>query len=375
MSGCAAAKTGVPNNETFVPGQMSSLWFNQLSQMQCDTLFHAAHRAGLTTCACRWPLTAGGFDVIDYLVPEVLSEDEQAEPDPEKRFRAACSPGLFEEIIKPHLPLLEGPRHPSDDHFSTACACDILRKYQPNLLMTHPGMVDAARHQNGLFGKPVDEALWLTDEWIGQLMQAANDAGIAPHTSWCIVSDHWQLDIRLCIALNVFLRDRGWITTDSEGRVTQWEAWAHSAGLSAQIYVKNRRNEPAVYQALQEMAQEGLYGFSEVLTADECLQRYGLAGGFSFVVETDGFTSFHSDGQRPAVRPLDIEDYRYGRASHGHMPEKGPQPPMLVSGPAFARHVTLETASILDEAPTFAAALGLSLEQADGRVLKELLAQ
>lgn len=313
--------------------------------------------------------------MIDYLVPEVLSEDEQAEPDPEKRFRAACSPGLFEEIIKPHLPLLEGPRHPSDDHFSTACACDILRKYQPNLLMTHPGMVDAARHQNGLFGKPVDEALWLTDEWIGQLMQAANDAGIAPHTSWCIVSDHWQLDIRLCIALNVFLRDRGWITTDSEGRVTQWEAWAHSAGLSAQIYVKNRRNEPAVYQALQEMAQEGLYGFSEVLTADECLQRYGLAGGFSFVVETDGFTSFHSDWQRPAVRPLDIEDYRYGRASHGHMPEKGPQPPMLVSGPAFARHVTLETASILDEAPTFAAALGLSLEQADGRVLKELLAQ
>ena len=110
-------------------------------------------------------------------------------------------------------------------------------------------------------------------------------------------------------------------------------------------------------------------------TADECLQRYGLAGGFSFVVETDGFTSFHSDGQRPAVRPFDIEDYRYGRASHGHMPEKGPQPPMLVSGPAFARHVTLETASILDEAPTFAAALGLSLEQADGRVLKELLAK
>lgn len=178
MSGCAAAKTGVPNNETFIPGQMSSLWFNQLSQMQCDTLFHAAHRASLTTCACRWPLTAGGFDVIDYLVPEVLSEDEQAEPDPEKRFRAACSPGLFEEIIKPHLPLLDGPRHPSDDHFSTACACAILRKYQPNLLMTHPGMVDAARHQNGLFGKPVDEALRLTDEWIGQLMQAAREASL-----------------------------------------------------------------------------------------------------------------------------------------------------------------------------------------------------
>lgn len=375
MSGCTPGKTGVPTNDIFVPGQLTTPWYNQLSQMQCDTLFHAAHRAGLTTCACRWPLTAGGFDVIDYLVPEVLGEDELAQPDPEKRFRAAVSPCLFEECVRPHLPLLDGPRHPCDDHFSTACTCDILRKYKPHLLMTHPGMVDAARHQTGIFSQPVNDALRLTDEWIGQLMQAAQDAGIAENTSWCITSDHGQLDVCRRVALNVLLRDRGWMDVDSKGEMTDWKAYAHSCGLSAEIYVKNKADEAAVHADLLHLCEEGVYGISEVLTAEEAQNRYGLSGGFSFVAETDGFTAFHSDWRRPLVRPLDLSDYRYSHGSHGHMPEKGPQPPLLVCGPAFAQNVVMEHASILDEAPTFAAALGLTLPDAEGKPLTELLAK
>lgn len=374
MSGCTPGRTGVINNETFVPGQLSTPWYNQLSQMKCDTLLHAAKRAHLTTCTCRWPMTAGGFDVIDYLVPEVLGEDEQREPDAEKRFRAAVSPCLFEDCVKPHLPLLsKGPRHPWDDHFSAACACDILRKYKPNLLMTHPGMVDAARHHTGLFGEAVNEALKLTDDWIGQLMQAAEEAGIAQNTSWCITSDHGQLEVCRRIALNVLLRDRGWITVDSEGSVTDWQVWAHSSGLSAQIYVKHREMEAEVFAALQAMAEEGIYGFTEVLTAQQARERYGLYGDFSFVVETDGYTAFHGGWERPLVRPMDLSDYRYSHGSHGHMPEKGPQPPLLVCGPAFARNVVLETSSVLDEAPTFAAALGLELPDAEGKPIWELL--
>lgn len=376
MSGCTPEKTGIINNEIFIPGQLSTPWFNRLEEMQCDTLFHAAKRAHLTTCACRWPVIAGGFDVIDYLVPEVLGTDEQLEPDAEKRFRAAVSPCLFEDCVRPHLPLMEqSPRHPRDDHFSNACACDILRKYKPNLLMTHPGTVDAFRHQFGLFGDAVHEALKLTDDWIGQLMQAADDAGIAQNTSWCITSDHGQLNVQRRIALNVLFRDRGWISTDSEGRVTDWKVWAHSAGLSAHIYVKHKEMEEEVYAALQEMAAEGIFGFYEVLTAQQTRERYGLFGPFSFVVETDGFTAFHGSWERPLVRPMDLSDYRYSHGSHGHMPEKGPQPPLLVCGPAFAKNVVIETATILDEAPTFAAALGLELPQAEGQPIKELLAR
>lgn len=375
MSGCPAGVTGVVNNTIFEPGALETPWYNQMDQMRCETLFHAAKRAGLTTCACRWPLTAGAFDLIDYLVPEVMDAELAAEPDVEKLYKNAVTPMLFEDIVKPNLYRLSGNKHPNDEHFSIACACEIIRKYRPNLLMTHPCMVDSTRHRTGLFNDAVTDALRLTDEWIGQLIRAVEDAGIADATSFCIVSDHGHLEIKRSMAINVFLKDRGLIQADAEGNFVDWKAFAQSAGLSAQVYVKHEADRPAVYAALKEMCEEGIYGMSEVLTVEETDARYGLKGDFAFVIETDGFTSFRDDWMRPAVRPLDISDYRYGHSTHGHMPEKGPQPPMLLSGPAFQRGVVVEHASVLDEAPTFAAALGLTLPNACGNPIANVLAQ
>ena len=121
------------------------------------------------------------------------------------------------------------------------------------------------------------------------------------------------------------------------------------------------------------MAEEGIYGFSEVLTEEEMKKRYGLYGDFSFCIETDGFTSFSEDLDRPAVRPLDTSDYRFGHATHGHMPEKGPQPPFLGMGPSFRKGAVLTEGSILDHAPTFAKILGLQLPDADGVPMLQIL--
>ena len=46
---------------------------------------------------------------------------------------------------------------------------------------------------------------------------------------------------------------------------------------------------------------------------------------------------------------------------------------MVLAGPAFKSGVTVERESILDEAPTFAAALGITLPQAEGRPIAEVL--
>lgn len=125
-----------------------------------------------------------------------------------------------------------------------------------------------------------------------------------------------------------------------------------NAVMERMDYVKEKADENAVYEMLREMCNEGICGISEMLTCQEAEKRYGLSGKLSFVVESDSFTSFHSDWRAPAVRSMERSDYRYGRAAHGHMPEKGPQPPMIVSGPAFQSNVALDSASILDEAPT-----------------------
>jgi hypothetical protein len=100
---------------------------------------------------------------------------------------------------------------------------------------------------------------------------------------------------------------------------------------------------------------------------------YGLSGDFSFVLESDGYSSFGEALIRPIVRPLDAADYRTGKGTHGHMPEKGPQPTFIGYGPSFKKHTVIEEGSILDHAPTIAAILGLELRDAKGKIVDEIL--
>ena len=375
MSGNPAGKTGVFHNTVFLPGQPNAPWFNQMSQMQCETIFHAAKRAGLTTAACRWPMTGGGFDVIDWLVPEVLGHESEEEPDLEKLYRRVCSPNLFEDIVKPNLPILaDSERFPNYDVFSMTCAAEIIRRHKPNLLLSHPGMVDHNRHLSGLFSPLVEDALRMTDDWIGMLIQAVEDAGIADTTSFCIVSDHGQLEYSRLIALNAWFAQKGLLHVRPDGTLGDWELYCQGSGLSAHIYIKNKARKAEFAAMLQEMADLGVFGFHEVFTAQEVLERYGLAGGFDFVLETDGTTAFSAEWKETVVRVNPRLEFGQHRASHGHRPEKGCQPPMVVCGPAFRKGVVLETGTVLDEAPTFAAALGFALPEAQGSAIRELLA-
>ena len=96
-------------------------------------------------------------------------------------------------------------------------------------------------------------------------------------------------------------------------------------------------------------------------------------GDFSFVLESDGFTSFGEAWTRPLIRPVDNSDYRYGKATHGHAPELGPQPPFLCMGPDFKTGVVIPEGKIVDEAPTFAKVMDLTMSDTDGKCMDELL--
>lgn len=375
MTGCTPGKTGVISNDHFDPGNLNPEWYNRLDEVKCDTIFHAARRKGLKTCACRWPVTAGGFDVIDWLVPEIMDADRAREPDLLKLHRKMCSPVLYEEVIKPNIGFLDWrvSKHPSDEEFQIRCACDIIRKYRPDMLFTHPSYVDSMRHQYGLFSDRLQEALTATDRWIGMILRAVSDAGIADSTDIAVVSDHGHLPQVREIALNVLFREKGYIETDEMDRMVSWRVYAKNCGLSAEIYVADPADEAEIGQELSRMAESGLYGFSEVLTRDEARIRYGLQGPFSFVVETDGYSGFCDDWTGKAVRISGYTENKYGHSSHGHMPEKGPQPPMIVCGPGFSTGVTLENDLIINEAPTFAALLGLDLPDAEGKPIAALL--
>ena len=71
--------------------------------------------------------------------------------------------------------------------------------------------------------------------------------------------------------------------------------------------------------------------------------------------------------------PLDNRNYRFGRATHGYVPDKGPQPTLIAFGPHIKQGVVLKNANLVDEAPTFAKVLGIEMKDTDGRSLDELL--
>lgn len=378
ITGAPAGVTGVIRNELLSPGISPAPWYNMLDDIKCDTLLHAAKRAGLTTAACTWPLTAKGQEVVDYLVPGILNiylngrEDEVCEV--YREYGATeCLMDVIEEGLNRY-----GYRdaHPSIDEFQIFCASEIIRRHKPNLLLIHPGFVDSARHRTGLFSDRVKFAVSETDKWLGMLLDAVHDAGIEDSCDFVVLSDHGQLNIVRKLCPNVLLADAGYIKTNPDGTLASWDAYVASGGLTAHVYLSRPDDKElydGVYKLLSKMADDKLCGFEKVFTTEEVNERYGLSGDFSFVLESDGYTSFGEECVRPIVRPLDIEDYRTGHATHGHMPEKGPQPPFMGMGPSFKAGARVEIGNILNHAPTFAKILGVELRDAKGTPVDEIL--
>ena len=373
-TGAYCGRHGVVNNErcddlTRQKGPWE--WFNDA--VRIGDIFEAAHAAGLTTAGVFWPVT-GNHPHIDYLIDEYWPQSP--EQTTEECFAASgSSPEVIEKVIRPNRHLVDWKHrvHPHCDAFVHACACSIIRQFRPNLLMIHPANIDEYRHETGVFSPLVTHGLHEIDTWLGEILKALDDAGIRETTDIFIVSDHGQMNITRSVALNALLAEQGLLTVNAEGKITDYTAIARSAAMSAQIHVKNPADTARVHAVLQRMADDGLYGFSRVYTAEEARREEGLYGDFSFVLETDGYTSFSNACTRPLVRPADNSDYKFGHATHGYHPDKGPQPTLLACGPHIRPGVVLERRPIVDEAPTYARILGVSLPDAEGTAIEEIL--
>ncbi len=370
-TGCWPEKTGVYSNEHLIPGDLHPAWYWFHDCVKCPDIFDAAKAAGLTTAAVFWPVT-GNHPSIDHLIAEYWPQTPEDDKYEALR-RAGSSEQVVRDILLPNLRDVTIRKHPETDVFIAKAAADMIRLYKPNLLMIHPADIDAYRHSTGVFSDKVTEAVENTDRWLGMLMDAAEDAGIYDKTDFVLFSDHGQMNISRVMCLNVKLAEAGLIRTNEDGSFADWDAYVKSCGMSCHVYVRDKKDEPRVYDLLSGLLREEVYGISEILTREEALRRFHLDGDFSFVLETDGFTSFGDDWRRPLMRTWDTTDYRHGRATHGYMPAKGPQPVFVCAGPHVRKGGYLENGLLIDCAPTMAAMLGISLPDAQGSVWTELL--
>lgn len=367
-------KHGIFGNLELCPGAdyVPWKWFHKSVKWDED-IFKAAKRAGLTTAAIFWPVT-GNHPDIDYLIDEYWPEP--GDTDIREVFKRAGSSEEVIEIIEEQLQGCVIRTHPDTDDFIVRCTRELILKYQPDLLMIHPANLDSYRHKNGLFNDRVAIGVEETDRYIGEIMAAVEEAGLLECTNFVLTSDHGHIDVKRRMSPNVLLAEAGLIDVDEQGQIKDWKAYCQSGGTSAIVYMKDANDKETyekTWKVLSDAAAEGVYGFKKIYTEQEVREQEHLGGNFAFVLETDGITTFGENVVRPMETEFDFSDRRYGKSTHGHNPEKGPQPIFLAKGPAFKENVTIKRANLVDEAPTFAKVLGIELKEADGRVLNEFV--
>jgi len=366
-------KHGISHNELYsVRREGPAVWEWYADAIKTPTLYDYAKEAGYSIGNVYWPVQACGR--IDYNIPEIWPPHPDDDPCPV--FMKAGSSPIMETIFNKNRDLWAWRMHPGVDIFITQCAVDIIKTYKPELMTIHLTNIDDTRHSKGVFNNYVKKDIELTDEMLGRIFDALRTAGVYDETNIVILGDHGQLDVHKNVCINVLLEKEGLIRVDESGKIISYDAYCKSAGLSAHVILNPPQDKclaEKVCKLLVEWQKEPEYGIGEIFTKEEALEKYHLSGPFSFVVETDGCTSFGESPVGPVIRETRNDDYKFSRASHGHLPTKGAQPPFIVKGPAFKNNIVREYANVVDIAPTIAKAMNINMKNTDGKILYELL--
>ena len=375
MTGCNPDKHGVYANFPICTWQDDiAHWPLYYTSVYAQDIFAAAKKAGMTTAAVYWPIT-GCNPNIDHIINEYFFYYDDLE-DWENTFARQGADAVALQAARENTHLLPTNRNEKTltpfsqfDPFLMGCACSLIRNAKPDLLMVHNSYIDTARHRFGTFAPEIRECLDWTDQWLGDVIQAMEDAGVYEQTNFVLLSDHGQMDYHITVNINALFRQDGWIQVSPDGKLYDWHAYAQSNGKSTTVHLRDNTNQKLFDRAhdyLLQLQRNPENGIEKVYTLEDVQKRYNVSGPFSFLLEATEDVAFGSSfaGDVYCQKPV--------HGTHGYMPEKGPQPVFLASGPAF-RDAVLKSAKLTDIAPTLAATFGQTFEDADGQALTELL--
>ncbi|MGJ7919003.1 alkaline phosphatase family protein [Neobacillus sp. LXY-4] len=366
---------GVINNTFLQPGKHSPDWYWHRRHVKGTTLYDEAKKAGLTTAALLWPVTAGAK--IDYNMPEIFANRPW-----QHQIAVSLRNGspLFQlDMNRRFGHLRKGLNQPELDDFVLEATVQTIKTKKPNLLLVHFTDLDTQRHYHGFSSKEAMAAIQRHNDRLGKIIEALKESDIYEKSTIIALGDHSALDESKAVKLNVLLREHGLIEVDPRGNITNWKAYCKSCDGSAYIYIKNQADfetKEAIKELVNKLLPDKRNGIEAVLTGAEAGAKGADRNSFLMLEALQGyyFKEDHHGEYIDVITEEDVKAKRYTVASHGYSPEKENYSTILIaSGQGIRENVQIPSMHLVDEGPTFARLLDLNLGDTDGRLIEELL--
>ncbi len=365
----------VINNTLLQPGKTSPDWNWYRDCIQGTTLYDEVKKANMTTAALLWPVTAKAK--IDYNMPEIFANRPWQNQILVSLLNG--TPHFQWDLNKRYGHIRKGLSQPELDDFVLESTVETIKTKKPNLLMVHFTDLDTQRHDHGFSSQEAMGAIQRHNHRLGRIIEALQESGIYENSTVVALGDHSALDEHKAVNLNVLLHEQNLITTNANGILINWKAYCKSCDGSAYIYIKDKHDTATfneVKTLLDSLLADPDSGIEKVLTGEQAAEK-GADGSCAFMIEASlGFyflEDVHGDFIKTITKESAAEDKKYTLACHGYSPEKENYGTILMASGKGIQHKTLPSIRLIDEGPTFARLLGVSLGTTDGRVIEELL--
>lgn len=368
----------MPNNHRITantklqPSRNKPDWLYKRKYINGTTIVDEAGKAGYKIASFLWPVM-GGAD-IDWNIPEILITRKW------QTQITACiangSPLFLMDVNKRFGSIRHGVLQPDLDDFLMACVEYTIDKYDPDMMLIHLTDVDTNRHDFGTFGPEIEKALRRHDERIGKIKEWLSKKRPLDDTLFIVLGDHCQVDMHTIVYLNTFFKEKNLLTVSGD-KVTDYKVIAKSCDGSTYLYLnpKYKDDENVIEQvmdAVNSLKADERLGIEEIYSSEEaaamgadgnCLAMIEGKPGYYFLNNTDILTEAVKDTKNHKML-----------ATHGCLPSKeGNITFFAMEGPGVKKQSRIGKMHLWDEGPTIAKLMGLSLPDADGRIIEEFM--
>lgn len=363
---------GVINNTRLQPGRPDPDWMWQRRFVKGTTLYDEALKKGWKVASLLWPVTAKSR--VTYNLPEVFAN----RPWQNQIMVSALNGSAAYELAlnRKFGHLRDGVRQPALDNFVHASALYTIGRYNPDLMMIHFTDVDTNRHIYGVDHPKVKEALQRHDQRLGELMEALETTGDMDKTTVVILGDHCQFQTERVVYFNYLLKQEGFLQADGD-KITDYIYVAKNCDGCTYIY-ENPKKKPSkealekLTALLQKCREDPVYGIDRIFTGKEA-GELGADDTCVYLIEAKA-PVFYLDACHTLTEPVSEMKKGKMRGTHGYLPDKPDYETFFMAfGYGVKEGTEIPSMRLYDEGPTLAKIIGVTLPDADGRCLDEIL--